>query len=716
MKRLAAIGLSAIFIAGFVAITQPALAQNIVTSSGVWRRSGASMLLNPSTLHIGSTGTPIAKGWFTDLDVAGVFTFGGTITGSLDLNGNSLIIDVDGNTSMTGDTDDQIDWEVGGADVMKMTGGSWQFEAGEAFTGAAYQIGRNADGTNQLQSNVPTGAGYEWSINDTAELLLTNTKLGPLLEGGLSLGESAAGFQNLFLSDNAVINWAEGGTLLTHSTQTLTFSGAHYVLDQGALGIPIPTAFTVTGGAHTGMQAATEVSGVDFDLSAAKNWSNGAGPLATQREFLIQAPAAYTGTAGTPLTITDAATLAITGAPTAGADMTFTNTAKALWVQSGLSQFDGDVSVDGSDILFTSTGLAVGAGAHSISRTNIDDIHINVPSGQQIRMGINGAFNYNLSNFEFNVTSDDFTSGGTNDRTLDIAANLNDPGASGGSDRYAAIKVDVSLTDTTGYDEVFLLDLQADSDYVMRVNPIDAVMEFNSSGPGLDEFSFLSEGRVGTDDPGQSFFFEAGNAGAATVGDEGGGFFFAAGAAGGSGNNDGGSFFVVPGTPTGSGSAGIFGIFDPTETENLAFLHDTTDAQIFSSTDSFSFLDSSFGEIFAFDGTQVFYAGRMLDNQGADVASANDLTLGADGNTFEITGTTQVNRIVNTGWQNGATITLLFTSTPTVKDAQATAGANIIILLDGSVDFVASAGDTLTLQLSEIGGTQEWREIGRSVL
>jgi hypothetical protein len=110
------------------------------------------------------------------------------------------------------------------------------------------------------------------------------------------------------------------------------------------------------------------------------------------------------------------------------------------------------------------------------------------------------------------------------------------------------------------------------------------------------------------------------------------------------------------------------------------------------------------------------FDGRVNQTQGADVASANNLALGADGNAFEITGTTQINLISNLAWQNGSEITLLFTSTPTVKQAQATTGTNITILLDTAGDFVATAGDSLTLVLSEIGGTQAWRETGRARL
>jgi len=107
------------------------------------------------------------------------------------------------------------------------------------------------------------------------------------------------------------------------------------------------------------------------------------------------------------------------------------------------------------------------------------------------------------------------------------------------------------------------------------------------------------------------------------------------------------------------------------------------------------------------------YTGRAQLKQGADVTSANNLTLGTDGNVFEITGTTQVNLIANTNWQNGSEITLLLASGITIKHGQATSGSNITISLSGAADLVTAAETTLTLVLSEVGGTQKWREKGR---
>lgn len=107
---------------------------------------------------------------------------------------------------------------------------------------------------------------------------------------------------------------------------------------------------------------------------------------------------------------------------------------------------------------------------------------------------------------------------------------------------------------------------------------------------------------------------------------------------------------------------------------------------------------------------------RLRQGQGADVASvAGAIALGSDGNAFEITGTNAITLISNVNWQNGSVVTLVFTSTATLTDGTANSGTDIGMELAGNANFVGSAGATLTLVLSEIGGTQRWREVARSV-
>lgn len=108
---------------------------------------------------------------------------------------------------------------------------------------------------------------------------------------------------------------------------------------------------------------------------------------------------------------------------------------------------------------------------------------------------------------------------------------------------------------------------------------------------------------------------------------------------------------------------------------------------------------------------------RVQQKQGADVASATNLTLGSDGNAFEITGTTTIDLILITGWQNGSVITLVFNESLTVRHGIATSGSNVTILLAGAANFSATANDTLTLMLCETtAGGQAWREIARAAI
>jgi hypothetical protein len=138
---------------------------------------------------------------------------------------------------------------------------------------------------------------------------------------------------------------------------------------------------------------------------------------------------------------------------------------------------------------------------------------------------------------------------------------------------------------------------------------------------------------------------------------------------------------------------------------------------LISQSDGIFGISQGANQIARFTASDGMYAGRRWQTkQGADVASAaGAITLGGDGNVFEITGTSAITLISSTNWQNGATVTLLFTSTATLTDGTANSGSNIGMELAGNANFTATADDVLTLVLSEIGGTQRWREVSRTV-
>ena len=95
--------------------------------------SPASTATHPSAQALTATSGTFSAG------VSGTTgTFTGTVTAgsTLDMNGTELILDADGDTSITADTDDEIHFKVGGSDKMKiLSGGSVGFGTTSNFGG-----------------------------------------------------------------------------------------------------------------------------------------------------------------------------------------------------------------------------------------------------------------------------------------------------------------------------------------------------------------------------------------------------------------------------------------------------------------------------------------------------------------------------------------------------------------------------------------------------
>lgn len=57
--------------------------------------------------------------------------------------------------------------------------------------------------------------------------------------------------------------------------------------------------------------------------------------------------------------------------------------------------------------------------------------------------------------------------------------------------------------------------------------------------------------------------------------------------------------------------------------------------------------------------------GRLLQSKSSNsITAANDLTLNSDGNTFVISGNTQINAITTNGWRSGSVVYLIFLEHP----------------------------------------------------
>jgi len=107
-----------------------------------------------------------------------------TVVTSLDMNGTEFILDADADTSMTADTDDQIDFKVGGSDKLRITA-----TALVPATDDAYDLG-----TSSLQfQNIYTG-----------DLHLSNMSkdIGNIVDGSKGDWTIQEGSEDLFLINN----------------------------------------------------------------------------------------------------------------------------------------------------------------------------------------------------------------------------------------------------------------------------------------------------------------------------------------------------------------------------------------------------------------------------------------------------------------------------------------------------------------------------------
>ncbi|MEK7532695.1 MAG: hypothetical protein AAB579_03805, partial [Patescibacteria group bacterium] len=207
-----------------------------------------------------------------------------------------------GNDIVAHNTYISSDLSIGGNDINLGTGtatttisGGFGIGVGTTTPGAAFAVATSTAGLNTafLLSNLGTGYTMwaEDEANDTSPFVIQ-------ADGNVGIGTTTPG-SLLSVHGNALIS----GNLASVANITATGTITH-------------TAFP-----YTSLTASTEYPDVNFNLARSVQFSSGS--IATQRAFIIQAPT-YSFTASS--TLTDASTLAITGAPVAGTLATTTNT------------------------------------------------------------------------------------------------------------------------------------------------------------------------------------------------------------------------------------------------------------------------------------------------------------------------------------------------------------------------------------------------------
>ena len=128
--------------------------------------------------------------------------------GASDMEGRELVLDADGDTTITADTDDQIDIKIAGADDFQFTANTFTAQSGSTIAAQA------------LTATTVTASGI-LKTDDTTEA--TSTTDGSLqTDGGLSVAKDVVIGDDLkLLSDSAVLSFgADSDTTLTHTDGT----------------------------------------------------------------------------------------------------------------------------------------------------------------------------------------------------------------------------------------------------------------------------------------------------------------------------------------------------------------------------------------------------------------------------------------------------------------------------------------------------------------
>ncbi len=167
---------------------------------------------------------------------------------TLDFNGNKLTLDADGDTSITSDTDDQIDIEIGGADEYVLTASIIDINANQLDLDADNDTSITADTDDQI--DIEIAAADEWVF--TADQL--DATLGQVVNigaagtdfntvGGLNIAQDTESVGSL----PTIVSTAFTYTAAAGGTGTIATVGANEVWFIHAVYINVTTSFTATG-------------------------------------------------------------------------------------------------------------------------------------------------------------------------------------------------------------------------------------------------------------------------------------------------------------------------------------------------------------------------------------------------------------------------------------------------------------------------------------
>ena len=206
-------------------------AQLLVSHDGVIQKAGTDYSLASGGTQITFSTAPASGASIFIVEISGAV--GGPLDS--DLNGNELILDADGDTSITADTDDQIDIKIANADHVKLTSSSGDTVI-QPSTDAKDIIIKQFDGTELVNFNDGAYSSFtSAALNPEATLTdgstvswnaLTQPVAKVTLGGNRTLGAASGGVAGQFVSLLII----QDGT----GSRTVTFNAAYEFKDDTA--------------------------------------------------------------------------------------------------------------------------------------------------------------------------------------------------------------------------------------------------------------------------------------------------------------------------------------------------------------------------------------------------------------------------------------------------------------------------------------------------
>ena len=184
----------------------------------------------------------------------------------IDVNGQELILDADGDTSITADTDDQIDFKIGGTDRLSLgSDGKLKVTEIAQITSASLEIG-NGD---EKQVFDASGETIQFQTADTERLRISGNNLH--LNGGtdarIQLGSGGAGANQV--SNNTVHIRGDGVDM-----KLMAASGGSYLFEENGTEV-----MRIATGGDVRIGTSTQGAATVLTVSGTSSGGNGAAAI-----------------------------------------------------------------------------------------------------------------------------------------------------------------------------------------------------------------------------------------------------------------------------------------------------------------------------------------------------------------------------------------------------------------------------------------------------